>query len=416
MLKESATELNKTGLTSEKDDKNVTKVTNPYSRFLYAISNKETLDYYQRKFKFFLDYLEIDGADISEQANNLYKKIKLEATDSDWFRDTLINYITYQKSRVTGKQITAGTLRNYYKPIKLFCDMNDILVNWKIVTRGLPSPKRAGQDRTPTVDEIHLILEFGDVRIKPIVLLMVSSGIRVGAWNYLKWKHVTPLYAPNNVLLAGKLIVYAGEPEEYFTFITSEAYIALKKWMDFRKSYGEQISGESWLMRDMWRTTDMDYGAKTGMAHQPIQLQAGGVRSLIHRALFKQNIRPVLQKDQKRHEFKALHGFRKFYKTVCEQVMMPGNIELLMGHNLGISQSYYKPTEAQLLDNFLLVVNDLTIEKAFRLKQQVTILQEERDEVLNDLRVKDKMKDEVISGISDQLMTITRKLNELENR
>ncbi len=177
--------------------------------------------------------MEIDGADISEQANNLYKKIKLEATDSGWFQDTLINYITYQKSRVTGKQITAGTLRNYYKPIKLFCDMNDILVNWKIVTRGLPSPKRAGQDRTPTVDEIHLILEFGDVRIKSIVLLMVSSGIRVGAWNYLKWKHVTPLYAPNNVLLAGKLIVYAGEPEEYFTFITHETYIALKKMDGF---------------------------------------------------------------------------------------------------------------------------------------------------------------------------------------
>lgn len=96
--------------------------------------------------------------------------------------------------------------------------------------------------------------------------------------------------------------------------------------------------------------------------------------------------------------------------------MMPGNIELLMGHNLGISQSYYKPTEDQLLDNYLLVVNDLTIEKSFRLKQQVRILQEERDEALNDLRVKDKMKDEVISGISDQLMTITRKLNELENK
>jgi hypothetical protein len=51
--------------------------------------------------------------------------------------------------------------------------------------------------------------------------------------------------------------------------------------------------------------------------------------------------------------------------------MMPGNIELLMGHNVGISQSYYKHPEAQLLDNYLLVVNDLTIEKSFRLKQQL---------------------------------------------
>ncbi len=307
----------------------------------------ETLDYYQRKFQFFLNYLEIDGDDIAAQANNLYNKIKQEGKDSEWFRDVLIDYIDYQRSRVSGKEITAGTLRNYYKPIKLFCDMNDILVNWKLVNRGMPSPKRAGQDRTPTIDEIHSILEFGDIRIKPIVLLMVSSGIRVGAWEYLRWKNVTPIYNKDGVLLAARLIVYAGEPEEYLTFITPEAYKALEDWMNFRKSYGERISGESWLMRDMWRTTDMEYGAKTGMAHDPIQLQAGGVRSLIQRALFKQNIRPLLQKDQRRHEFKALHGFRKYYKTVCEQAMKPANIELLIGHNLGISHSYYKPTEAR---------------------------------------------------------------------
>ena len=92
----------------------------------------------------------------------------------------------------------------------------------------MPSPKRAGQDRTPTLDEIHSLLEYGDVRIKPIVLLMVSSGIRVGAWEYLKWKHVTPLYSKDRILLAAKLLVYAGEPEEYVTLVTPEAYTALE--------------------------------------------------------------------------------------------------------------------------------------------------------------------------------------------
>jgi hypothetical protein len=120
-----------------------------------------------------LDYLEVDGDNISAQADNLYNKINQEGKDSQWFRDILIDYIDYQKSRVSGKEITAGTLRNYYKPTKLFCDMNDILVNWKLVNRGMPSPKRAGQDRTPTLDEIHSLLEYGDVRIKPIVLVMV---------------------------------------------------------------------------------------------------------------------------------------------------------------------------------------------------------------------------------------------------
>ena len=34
---------------------------------------------------------------------------------------------------------------------------------------------------------------------------------------------------------------------------------------------------------------------------------------------------------QKRHEFKAAHGFRKYFKTQCEKVMRPANIEIIDG-------------------------------------------------------------------------------------
>jgi hypothetical protein len=34
---------------------------------------------------------------------------------------------------------------------------------------------------------------------------------------------------------AAKMIAYAGDPEEYFTFITPEAYQALTGWMKLRK-------------------------------------------------------------------------------------------------------------------------------------------------------------------------------------
>jgi len=72
-------------------------------------------------------------------------------------------------------------------------------------------------------------------------------------------------------------------------------------------------------------------------------------------------------------------------RLVCEQIMKPANIELLMGHSLGISQSYYKPTERQLLEDYLKVVNDLTIEKSFRLQQQVINLQKEKDDQIEEL-------------------------------
>ena len=46
---------------------------------------------------------------------------------------------------------------------------------------------------------------------------MTSSGIRLGAWDYLKWDHVRPIEKGGEPV-AAKIIVYAGEEEEYFTF------------------------------------------------------------------------------------------------------------------------------------------------------------------------------------------------------
>ncbi len=77
---------------------------------------------------------------------------------------------------------------------------------------------------TPTIDEIKKLLEYPDRRIKPIVYTMISSGIRLGAWDYLKWKHIVPIVDEKGEILAAKIIVYAGEHDEYYSFITPEAW------------------------------------------------------------------------------------------------------------------------------------------------------------------------------------------------
>ncbi|MGH9953092.1 MAG: site-specific integrase, partial [Nitrososphaeraceae archaeon] len=85
-------------------------------------------------------------------------------------------------------EIAASTLRNFVKSLKAFCDSADLNIPWKKVTKGLPKARQSSNDRAPTIEEIRRIVEYPDRRIKPIVYIMVSSGVRLGAWDYLRWK------------------------------------------------------------------------------------------------------------------------------------------------------------------------------------------------------------------------------------
>jgi hypothetical protein len=131
---------------------------------------------------------------------------------------------------------------------------------------------------------------------------MVSSGIRLGAWDYLRWKHVTRIAGEKEEVIAARLLVYAGDAEEYYCFITGEAYSSLKYWMDFRADYGEIITEESWLMLDIWQTTNITYGAKLGLATYPKRLKSSGIKRLLERALWAQGLRRPLANGVKRHD------------------------------------------------------------------------------------------------------------------
>ena len=167
--------------------------------------------------------------------------------------------------RVQRKEITGATVRNYVKTIKLFCEMNDILIPWKRITKGLPKARRYAEDRAPTIEEIRKITEYPDRHVKVIVHTMSSSGIRLGAWDLLRWKHVTPIIIKEKIV-AAKLKVYPGDPEEYFTFITPEGYFELEKWLDHRRESGEHVTEESWILRNVW---DNRLWAKRGIISEP---------------------------------------------------------------------------------------------------------------------------------------------------
>lgn len=130
----------------------------------------------------------------------------------------------------------------------------------------------------------------------------------------------------------------------------------------------------------------MNYGAKWGLATHPKKLHSLAIKRLLNRALWEQGIRQnPLPAGVKRHEWKTAHGYRKFYKSRAEQVMKPINVEATMGHDLGISQSYWKPTEREVLKDYLKAVDLLTINdaKSTLQKQMVELTEKNKEENLN---------------------------------
>lgn len=71
------------------------------------------------------------------------------------------------------------------------------------------------------------------------------------------------------------------------------------------------------------------------------------------------------------------HAFRKGFKSICEQSGMKSiNIEMLMGHNIGVSGHYYRPAESDILEDYMTHASDaLTIDPTQRLQTRVKELE-----------------------------------------
>ena len=143
---------------------------------MYALKAPKSKRQYPKRLNVFLDFLtfknELVNTDLENQCIEFITKAKI---DSKWVNYKLMESVLYQKERVYNGKIVYGTIRNYLRAIKLFLGMNsDIpIVNWKRITRGLPSGKSAANDRSPTIEEIKKLVEYPDRRIKSIIYCMI---------------------------------------------------------------------------------------------------------------------------------------------------------------------------------------------------------------------------------------------------
>ncbi len=127
--------------------------------------------------------------------------------------EKIIEFIISLKKE--GKSYRA--LANYIAPVKSLYAINGVLLNTKKIEKFLPESRKIKVDRAYTHEEISKLLEIADERMRVVILLLASSGIRIGAAPFIKLRHLQDT----------KLVVYENTNEMYHTYITGECQKAI---------------------------------------------------------------------------------------------------------------------------------------------------------------------------------------------
>jgi hypothetical protein len=176
-----------------------------------------------------------------------------------------------------------------------------------------------------------------------------------------------------------KLTVYEGSDSEYVTFLTPAGAKAVDRYIEARTMAGEKVTANSPLIRDAFDSVNAD---------QPKPVTLGALDMAFARLTRSVGIMPKEKKEeegrkkrrrQDRHDIMLFHGIRKYVNHAlvnagCNMIAK----ELLIGHAApGLEGSYLRPTEGELLTEFVKAIPALSLSQESELRQKVDRLRVE---------------------------------------
>jgi len=330
--------------------------------FLSSVSSEFT----KKGYKVHLDkYLRTLGySSLSELLSKSPKEIENE----------LIEFIITLKER--GCKYTS--IINYVKPIVGCCKINDINLNTVKINRFIPKYSRNKNTRAYSIAEIQKLIDIADERMRVVILLSCSAGLRIGAIPDLSIGSIESV--PSSDLY--KITVYEGEPESYVTLCSSECKKAIDAYLQMRSIYGEDITKKSApLIREQFDKRDPFAAAhprritRSALKLKLIEMaEAAGIRT--RKAVEKGQIGASLSH---RKEIPICNGFRYHYiTTLVNSGLKTEHRFLLEGHNLKFNDSYYvHVSHNDLLQSYLLAHDNLIIDQSHKLQRKVEKLESE---------------------------------------
>jgi hypothetical protein len=351
-----------------------------YNHFINAIKSPATRVGYEGSLKRYLNFLrltEVDG-------------LLVHVSNPRYIESQIIDYI--MSLRQGG--ISYATIQYLVAPIFTFYQLNDIILNRKKVSRYLGEYKRVVRDQAYTTEHIQTALQNADQRMRMIILLISSTGARIGSLPGLTLGNLTKL--PDHGLY--RVTFYEGTNNEYYSFTTREcAATGIDTYLQYRQRCGEKINFKIDLQR--WEPDDTPLIRHQFDVNDILQVRyprpvilntlRKGLEAHLVKCGLRQVEHPIANNTSNpNHSTKRVRksislstGFRKHVISTFIEAELNHEIrELLVDHATQLDQHYFRPTEDKVLAEYLKAEPLLTVDPAMRLEQENRKLKAEKNE------------------------------------
>ena len=344
-----------------------------YMNWKQGVSNEETFRHYNNLMKSFLRFHKESNPDNLIDLDILKLKEMLE------------EFVVREKSRGVGR----GMIKGIINAVDSFLQNNDVYIETRRVKKWLPAKQKTRNHIPYTTEQLQEILDClkskSSFRLRVASHILCASGARVGFAKYLKVKHIGEYekYGCKSIL------IYGDEVDEYYSFIHQEAVEILDQWLEYRKSQGEVITGESWVI-----PSSIDHTKKS--PRNDITAKLIDRCHSVDRGV----------KVNGRYDTAIMHGMRKRWDTVAKDNDNANynKIEKMFAHNTkthSLDTVYNKPKLPALFVEYDKFYRGLYISDSFRLRIEL----DQKDMIIE---ASQSQKDDTIKDLMDRITLLEK--------
>lgn len=394
------------------EDRDRSSCNDAISKYIRSVNmmNKSTASEYLVRLNYFKSFIKRKSGFSS--IDIIIKKIKKGNLDA---YDLLSEYSLHLQNC----GISPLTLKQRIITVKNFFEYHDIDINprkFKFKVK-LPRVVRKNKEALSKEDIIDILNGCSDIRLKTYVMLLAVGGFRAVEGLSIRIKDLDLESKPTRVFVRGE---YTKTRTDRIVFLTDEVTHQLKLWLDYkyrtrRVCYKDETAGKT-ITEDRTperKETDLIF-AVYQQSPDPNCLYDDFRRSFSK--MLDRLGKGIREDGNERRRQITLHSFRRFVKTTISDLGYADYSEYFIGHS---GSTYWRKKDSEKAEIFSKIEPYLTFLNVHQLERQGADIQskmEELEDLNQSLRNHDKMKDDAIAHLSDQLMVITTRLQEVERR